>query len=377
MIGRTILCISTLLLAPLATGQSGDLPLPDLEPITPENAIRIVHLADLGKAYGKVVFSPDGTLLASVKEYGGHEIYVWDLRTGELTTLVGPQQFLDIWDLEFSPDGAILASGSAYGDIILWSVATGELIKSLESESGHVWDLTFNADGTLLAASRSVDAEIWTLETGERKVLTGNLGALRNIVFSPDETMVAVGGGDGARLWDVATGKPLIVMEIGTGGGGVAFHPDGTSLVFGGERVRLFDVETGEQLIALEPDVPGFSVAFDPDGTLLVSGNTVWDTETWDILTTLEKEDGSPIFADYSPQPVEFSPDGTLLRTGNVIWDTVTWRQLFILEEAEVAGFEFGHVKVSLSPDRTLLAFVGDTIQLQGTVQLWGVPAGE
>jgi WD40 repeat protein len=68
----------------------------------------------------KIVFSPDGTLIAIGTEYATVEI--WNYLTNENHPLEGHTFWVN--DVEFSPNGLLLASGSEDGTIRLWGVPT-------------------------------------------------------------------------------------------------------------------------------------------------------------------------------------------------------------------------------------------------------------
>jgi RNA polymerase sigma factor (sigma-70 family) len=118
------------------------------------------------------------------------------------------------------------------------------------------------------------------------------------VAFTPDgKSLLAFsGGGNGiARFWDPSSGKErhAIAVEELQGGRNFALAPDGTTLL-GAERnyegqclFRLWDVKTGrESRRQTVPDVSGFSMlAYSPDGktlaTLLADSTVVlWDTAT-------------------------------------------------------------------------------------------------
>ena len=64
-----------------------------------------------------VVFSPDGTRLASVSDFG--TVKVWDATTGQETlTLKGHTS--EAWSVAFSPDGQKLASASLDRSVKIW-----------------------------------------------------------------------------------------------------------------------------------------------------------------------------------------------------------------------------------------------------------------
>jgi WD40 repeat protein len=85
-----------------------------------------------------IAFSPDGSHLASGSD--DHTIRLWAVQTGKfLATLQMPNE--SAVHLAFSPDGSrlVAAGGGPYeggaGPVVLWDVATGREIRTLELEN--------------------------------------------------------------------------------------------------------------------------------------------------------------------------------------------------------------------------------------------------
>ncbi len=152
---------------------------------------------------------------------------------------------------------------------------------------------------------------------------------------------------------------------------GVAFSPDGATLVSGSEdrSVRLWRVSDGSLLQTLWHErVTG--VAFSPDGSLLASTSTggpgvkLWHTG-----------DGSPVEGfgedERTVNGVAFSPDGKSLAVTS--WNSV---RLLRLSDGEVLrtfeGHESSVVAAAFSPDGETLA----SASWDSTARLWRVSDG-
>ena len=112
-----------------------------------------------------VVFSPDGQYLAS----GGEDqtVKIWSVTSGQcLKTLAGHSNW--VWSVAFSPDGQYLASSSTDRTIKIWSVASGQCLKTLVGHDNWVSSVAFSSNGQYLA-STSIDETIklWNLTTGQ------------------------------------------------------------------------------------------------------------------------------------------------------------------------------------------------------------------
>jgi len=58
-----------------------------------------------------------------------------------------------VYTIAFSPNGRLLASGSLGGQLNIWSVATGELVKAFNLGSADIFEVAWNSKGTRLAAT--------------------------------------------------------------------------------------------------------------------------------------------------------------------------------------------------------------------------------
>ncbi len=293
-----------------------------------------------GSPVHSVVFSPDGTLLASTGDNEirlDNEIKLWDVSTHEnIATLEG------VTSVAFSPDGTLLASGSGSDDntVKLWNVSTHENIATLEGHWREVTSVAFSPDGTLLASgSGSGDntVKLWDVSTHENiATLEGHWWGVTSVAFSPDGALLASGSYDGqVKLWDVSTHENIATLEGGRDVTSVAFSPDGTLLASGSgsddNTVKLWDVSTHENIATLEGRGEVTSVAFSPDGTLLASGEQssrrgqviIWDVITHEIIAVFRS--GAAFFESDAVSSVSFSPDGTLLASGSTEGEVKLW----------------------------------------------------
>jgi WD40 repeat protein len=285
-----------------------------------------------------VAFSPDGRLLASgscgQRDSGGNciqgEIKLWEVATGSLVrTLSGHTNWVN--SVAFSPDGRLLASGSSDRTIKLWEVATGSLVRTLSGHTNWVRSVAFSPDGRLLASgSDDKTIKLWEVATGsEVRSLTGHTDYVRSVAFSPDGKLLASGSNDKTiKLWEVATGSEVRSLTGHTDYvRSVAFSPDGKLLASGSndKTIKLWEVATGSEVRTLSGHTWYVtSVAFSPDGRLLASGSDDGTIKLWEVASgrevrTLSGHTGS-VFS------VAFSPDGRLLASGSndktiKLWD--------------------------------------------------------
>ena len=111
-------------------------------------------------AFGAVMFSPDGTLLASASKYSG--LQLWRVADGTLLETLDPSEYeLGLRKVVFSPDGKLLVT-ARYGDdgwnLRLWQIPAGKLLRAL---AGVNPPLSFSPDGSKLAAGSANVIQVW------------------------------------------------------------------------------------------------------------------------------------------------------------------------------------------------------------------------
>jgi WD40 repeat protein len=242
---------------------------------------------DFGGLVYRVVFSPDGSLIAADEERQIELIHILDAATGQ-TILMLNDDDRDLWigDLAFSPDGTLLAAGNHSSHIKLWDTRTGERLAMLTDHNREVMGLAFSPDGTTLAsASFDRTLRLWDLSTYENEqVLRGHQNRLTSIDYSP--RWIATGSADNTvRIWNANSGEVVHVLEGHTARvETVAFSPDGSLLASAGRdnTIRLWNPISCDCLEVLEGHHWWVvRLVFQNDHTLIsVSGNgeiRVWD----------------------------------------------------------------------------------------------------
>jgi WD40 repeat protein len=138
-----------------------------------------------------------------------------------------------------SPDGT-LAAVAGPGGLALYDPARLRLLRQFGRQAK---DVAFADDGRLVAASDNGAVRVWDAELTAERVLRGPARAVRRVAISRDGTRIAaVEQGGAVRVWDGDSGKVVLALpDAGAGAGGVAFSPNGLTLVIAsGKEVYLW-----------------------------------------------------------------------------------------------------------------------------------------
>jgi WD40 repeat protein/serine/threonine protein kinase len=325
--------------------------------------VRRIRGAKLGDMLlGRLDFSPNGKAL--VIGDVNHRLEVVDLASGDMNVDIPEAHPEPITSVVWSQNGSVIASGSGYtgGPIQLWDAASGKPLGApLEGHTSWISELIFSTDGLrLYSASADQTIRIWDVE--QRRCLAtlrGSTDEVYGLALSPDGTTLASACKDGVIAFWSALPRPeeeqprLIALGRFVW---PAFAPDSRVLAAPREgTVSLFDPATSkeiEQIPALGTDVS--TLIYSPDGTLLVSGSENGKIRVWSCAERrlLRQLDGhkEPIVRFY------FRADGRRLlsvdRKGKAIsWDALTW------QAGQTFGVEFvWQWPGAVSPDGRLLA---------------------
>ena len=385
-----------------------------------EDATTGQHLNTLQSHKGyidQLMFSPDGTLLASVSLFND-PLHLWDVTTGKLlTTLTQNPRYRGI--LSFSEDGKTLACHTDEGEIELWDVASKTLHTTLRDISKiRLCPLAFSPDSKRVAgADQNGKIQVWDVNSGE--VLFSfpaeHTPGLGKLAFSPDNSILGVGQGATIQLWDTSTFTRLSNHIDTNGYVDFVFSLDGNTVTSTSRfdytkkwrdahveesvtgTLNVWDVRSADKLSEFtveshKGDVPakwrrsGMSsngtsgpIIFSQDGHILAAVQnskeatkdyrfTILLWEVWEdprrqkhlILKGHTNRINALAFAANSNTLASSSDDGTIR-----IWDTSTGTQVSSFRSREVSS-------LALSIDGKILAS-----NSAGQIQLWNITSGK
>ncbi|MBN1120891.1 MAG: PD40 domain-containing protein [Anaerolineae bacterium] len=344
------------------------------------NMATFEELWSTGQRASFLAFSPDSRLLAGRRA----ELFaLWEAETGELLQTFEANNYHNFNQSAFSPDSSRLAYGSG-NSVVVRNIQSGAIETSLVGHSDEVTAAVFVTDDLLASGSKDAKVILWNLATGEVvKVLEGHESTVYTLAVSPDGQILVTSSKktqDSVAqtiLWDVLTGEKLTTIDAHY----IApvFSPDGTLLAARNEKdyiVDIRDASSGQLLRRLDTFDSAASVAFSPDGYLFVASR-----ETDAIYKVNPTTGQIVVILDGFTSSVDravFSSDGSQLLTANseLGEPSITLRDL---ESGQIvlklAGFaEEGLIDAAISPDGSLIAAASYS---DDCVYLWDTSTGE
>ena len=313
----------------------------------------------------RIVFSPDGGLLASEERF---DIHLWDVNTGKHKYKLDHRGGIKHFD--FSADGQTLVTlgrGSPFISTILYHVDSGA---EKQVKDMHMNDIdfiqahhtTFDRNNNILATGELDNTiYLWDLVEGVRKkTLRRQKGYLNCLAFSPDGKTLASGGeGEFIRgedgnfrrdngvfhVWDAVKGKRKHrfsgedMFDIWS----VAFSPDGNLLAGGDQfgQIHLVDPNTGKYIKKLEGHSKEIvAISFSADMQTFASGSKDGTLRIWEVVSGKNKQ----TFEGFFDKVIGFdvSADGkTILMGGSgptCLWDVASGKREKTFTESSYAG---------------------------------------
>ncbi|TQN68534.1 Vegetative incompatibility protein HET-E-1 [Colletotrichum shisoi] len=205
-----------------------------------------------------VVFSHDGSMLASTSDVGG--VKLWDTVTGKCLVTWDYERF-QAHSVDFAPDGATIAA--ALGDNTVKILAVrGQDLKTLLGHTETVLSVSFSKAGRQLASAAS-DGTIRLWDTTAYRLLrtfAGHSQAVNSVVFSADGTTLASASDDSTvKVWSSSTGACLHTFKgHGQKVHSVAFVADGSHLAStsnsGSGVVKFWNLSTAQCMRTVDGD---------------------------------------------------------------------------------------------------------------------------
>lgn len=283
---------------------------------------------------------------------------------------------INITRVVWSPDGSILAVASSEGDnsVRLWRVSDGALMRTLEGHTAAVLDVVFTQDGQNLISYTDDDLLwFWRVADGTLVQSVPSKAITTNLAISPDGTTLALGLEDSSiMLWgiDDRLHELRTLAKSDSPISGLAFSPDGTRIMsVSGSMMTFWSIATGivERNLDVKYQIYSLSMASDWSMAAVATNDgklSLWDLITDSSLLTIQAHRSAV-------NKVRFSMNGQIVATAS---DDQTVRLWSVEGGIRVIKSLEGHsdavVALAFSPDgHTLASGAND-----GIVQLWGLP---
>lgn len=324
-----------------------------------------VMVKDLGPAkfdVTSIAISPDGTKLAvGAGLYDNNAVQIWDLNTYELKWTIEKHQ-KSVEAVAFSRDSKHLASFSRDETVKVWSVQTGELVRTEKVHGGWGGPIAFSPTDDTLAAGRGYGVYLSRIDKpGVARFIGGETNSVQKTIFagllggfsaevSADGKYVAVGGaGRSVEIWERDTGRLARTLDTDIG---CRFSPakGSTDLaIYGLRAIQIIDPASGQALVTFgESKASILGIAFNSDGTRIFSAHLdgsigIWDTKSGAMLDTLQVVAKREALSSESFSSIAVSPDGRFVVVGDSnqlvsLWDVRARRKVWPADDKETAA---------------------------------------
>lgn len=314
---------------------------------------------EVGEFSDRIVFSPDGRLIAANSSLGG--IRVWDAATGaplmrhpavEDLEELGPSNPPMFSRIQFTPDGRLLSeAGTAWGTdtVVVHEPASSRPVFTLsrpDRDDGIVPTLeafTVSGDSRLLVASwRDGFLASWDLQTGELVTrflgMESGFGERGLFIDQSRNRLTALTQTGSVQAWSLQGDPLFVVAGPGQRLQAVASDADQRSalMLFEGGLARRVDLATAQierEHQAQISEVSYGAIASDQHGTVF-TGHDSGSIRGWRLpristhspFPDLRREPPQPNFGPNYAESLTLSADGRTLLTKYAYAQTSAWR---------------------------------------------------
>lgn len=333
-----------------------------------------------------VAVAPDGALAATT---GGGELHLWSLTTGKLVKKIATPNKLMTRGLAFL-DGKHVVTGGDDKFVRVWSVESGKETVTFAQQPNRVEAVTVSPNGKLLAATDSNGLlTVYKADGGDKKPVMGVQasdanGSLLGVLFTADGSRLFTAGGDytprlttgpGPDGSSVAGTATTALRFPGHAGrvNGVAATRDTKLFVTASEdkTVRVWDAATGKTVRHFQGLLtPATAVAVRPDGKQLAAGTEDGTIRLWDLSVADDHRPATE--ATDALWAAAFSADGSKFATAGADRVVRVYATATGKLEHKLAGHAAAVTSVAFLAGDRLASGGGDKV-----VKLWDLKDGK
>jgi WD40 repeat protein/serine/threonine protein kinase/energy-coupling factor transporter ATP-binding protein EcfA2 len=327
----------------------------------------------LALAWQAVALNPDSAIAQA-------QLSVAAYAPGTVRMLTGNKDMVT-WTA-ISPDDKTVIAGADDGSVILWELATGQILwqHQINTQVGEPWvqNVAFSPDGQFVAATFDDRIMFWQADTGQLIRQIESIVNRQKITFNPTgDQFATIGSEEHSRLvvWDFASGEVVREFERGSNIEDIVYTADGSAILIASRSgvLTLIDAQTGEVIYEVEEDFGTSAgalryIALSPDGTRVIgafsdAGLLVWDFGTGELLQN---------FSYYGVISLAFHPqDGTVLIGDYSILRSINLQTGAILDTN--TGHSRGILSIAITSDGSRAVTTG----VDQTVRVWDLHSGQ
>jgi WD40 repeat protein len=223
----------------------------------------------VNRVFNTIALSPDASQVAGIVTLSypngtvSSDIAVWDAHSGDLlrefTAHIGGNGTSsyggDVKAITYSPDGSRMITGAGDGQLLVWDVATGAEVATLEVGGTGTWALAFYPDSSQVAAFIQYDQwasalQNWDVNT-RQKVSEISLDGhnVWQVALSQDVAYMALrewreDTGFFLSLWDIQRGQQIGVIPLEEAFNADSFAVEGNWLAIAGRWAGHTELRT-------------------------------------------------------------------------------------------------------------------------------------
>ncbi len=220
--------------------------------VTPDGDLAAVSGIDASKVNSLIRMSPaqrQKALKAIQDGTGDVPVYLVPAGPGAPRALKGHAH--PVTSLAFAPDGKRLASAAAHeGDICLWDVATGGLIRRIAGQKG-IRRVEFSPDGRTLIVGDTMGAITIRPSDGDGPSRSFPATPHAEPIWCTRGDLLAVHDGNRIVLWDLKAGAESGEIDSRGRDGALAFLGDHRLISIGDGGLTIWSIDTGIEIFAI------------------------------------------------------------------------------------------------------------------------------